>query len=645
VTAPYVADPTERARLAAERNAEYDQLDQSITDILNGLDELEAARVCYLEADQFYDGELGTPFASMRIQRLLDRSGVNDVKDFAYARIPVDVIANRLQIASVNAAVAEEDQADDTNKTNPEENARVKAAEKAIARLRKRNQLDAEEKHLHRLVSKHGDAYLLVWPVTDDAGNVVDVDMRVNSAHNVRVIFDDEDPLLPRYVIKSWEVDQGRKSKEAASNRRKIVRANLYYPDRIERWVTDPGAVPDNPASWHKLVDADEDIDIAEAADDGLDSDGDDISNPWGMIPWFYFRNDRPHGTPEHKGAYGPQQMINKLVSADGAAVDFQSFPQRYVLIDPMADDPLMNIDDPDHPDDEEDDPETETGNAGLDGSPGSVWKLYGKTVGQFEVAAAETFLARLDRYVKSMAELTDTPQHAFSKASADMPSGEAVRELNGPMHSKVRDRQARYDSVWQDAYELALRMLGIEGVTVDVRWEPIEVINDSAGWGVLTQKIAAGVPARTALQEAGYADEQVEEFLADLTGADMMHRVSIVERLGTAAQAFAAAVTAGVVSETTVQALFDRFLRLSSEGTADPETDADSLPAPKFREPPPVNPAEAQAKAAQDFPAPPPKLAVDPDTNKVPENPVLQLAKMGVGPRGAQPGKPNGRK
>jgi hypothetical protein len=636
MTAPTInTDPVDRARLAADRSAEYDRLDQSLEDILTGLDELERAREVYREADEYYDGEIGTPFASMRIQRLLDRSGVQDVEDFAYARIPVDVIANRLQIASVVPAPAEENADADEGTV---EDATVSAAEKAIAALRKRNELDAEEQYLHHLASKHGEVYLLVWPVYGDGGEIVDVDMRVNSAHNVRMIFDEEDPLVPRYVIKSWEVDQRTRGREAAVNKRKIVRANLYYADRIERWVTDPGAVADNPASWHKLVDADDDVDIAEAADDGLGAEGDDIPNPWGVIPWFYFRNGRPRGTPEHKGAYGPQQMINKLVSADGAAVDFQSFPQRYVLIDPLADDPLMNIDDPDHPDDEEDDPETETGTSGLDGSPGSVWKLYGKTVGQFEVAAAETFLARLDRYVKSMAELTDTPQHAFSKASADMPSGEAVRELNGPMHAKVRNRQKRYDPVWQDAYEFALTLMGIEGVTVDVRWEPIEVVNDSAGWGVLAQKVESGVPNRVALEEAGYPTEQVTEWLTDLTGADMQLRVSMVEKIAIAAQAMGAAVQLGVVSDTTAKELFDRFLRLTAEGTADPEPTPDSFSKPKFRDPPPTDPAAAAAQAAQKFPAPPPKLAVDPNTDKVPENPAMLALKMG-----AAKAQPNG--
>lgn len=623
MTMPRLLTTEEREARRAEIDQRYDDLEQSVRDIIAGLEELNDARERYRLADSFYDGEGEEVFASQRVRRLIEKSGADEVDDLNYAAIPVDVVANRLIVSSVVAAPAEEDDA-----AADEEDASVKAATKAIARMRKRNESDAEEKNLLHLASRHGDSYLLVWPVFGDNGEVSDVDMRVNSAHNVRMIYEVEDPLVPAYVIKSWET---------VSDKRKVVRVNLYYPDRIERWATEPGAAPDNPASWHKLTET-PDLDIEQAAGDGLDESGDDIPNPFDRVPWFHFRNGRPYGRPEHERAYGPQEMINKLVVADAAAIDFQSFPQRWLLQDPMADDPLMNLDDPDHPDEDEDDPETETGTAGLSGDPGSVWKLWGKMVGQFEPASAETFLTRLDRYIKSMAELTDTPQHAFSKSGADMPSGEAVRELNGPMYSKVRDRQKAYDPVLQDAYEFALRMLGIEGVTVDVRWEPIEVINDSSGWGVIKQKIEAGVPARVALQEAGYADEQIEEWLADLTGADMMHRVAIIERLGTAAQAFAAAVTAGVVSETTAQALFDRFLRMSAEGTEDPEKDEHSLPAPKFREPPPVNPAEAAAKAAQDFPAPPPKLAVDPESGRVPENPAIQLAKMGA--KAVPPGK-----
>jgi hypothetical protein len=289
------------------------------------------------------------------------------------------------------------------------------------------------------------------------------------------------------------------------------------------------------------------------------------------------------------------------LIYAHAGTIDYQSFPQRYLLQDPAIDDPMVNSEDPDHPDDEEDDPETETGSAGLKADPATVWKLWGRSVGEFAAADPQMFLAPLDRYIKSMAELTDIPQYAFSKASGDLPSGSAVRQLNGAMNAKVKDRQDRYDPQWQDGYEKALTMLGISGVTVDVRWEPPELINDLDGWQMLKAKQDAGVPGSVTLEEAGYAPELVEEWGQDLANASIIQRVEMLEKIATAAQALGAAVVTGSIADTTSQALFERLLRLTVEGTEDIE-DADSvdpLPVAEFRDPPPVNPAMAQAEAA----------------------------------------------
>lgn len=566
-------------RQATDPDAEHDT---SIDDIIHGLKELNKAREMCAEADDYYYGDVGMVWASERVRRLLDRQGVEDVKDFNYASIPVDQIANRLQIASVVAAEEEGDgEADNDGATGREsENGKpatspptrkaqkgtapVQRATKAIAELRKTNELDAEEKRLHKDVSRHGTAYLLVWPVRDAAGKVVGVDMRVNSADNVILIYDEEDRLKPRYALKSWTVQVDKKT---------ATRANLYYPDRIERWTTEPGGNPEKEDAWRKLaamvdeLDTDEahdltadefnpDPDTATGRDDAAPLDPADIPNPWGRVPFFHFRNDRPHGCPEHRNAYGPQQMINKLVLAHAGVIDFQSFPQRYIMVDPMQDDPMMNLDDPDHPDDTDEDVETDTGHSGLRSDPAQVWRLFGKSTGTYQAADPQVFLAPLDRYIRAMAELTGMPQYAFSRAGGDMPSGESVRELNGDLFAKVADRQSRYDATWQDAYEMALTMLGITDVTVDVRWAPIERVNDLTGWQVIKAKIDAGVPPQVALEEAGYAPEQVEEWLADATGADLGRRVALLSQIATATQALGAAVVTGAVAAPQVQAL-----------------------------------------------------------------------------------------
>jgi SPP1 Gp6-like portal protein len=560
----------------------------SIDDILTGLKQLEAQREVAAEADRYYEGDVGMVYASARVRQLLERQGVEHLKDFNYAKIPVDVVANRLQISGVRAAPS-----DDIENDEGTEDARVEAANKLIASIRKRNQLDAEEKRLHHDVSKHGNCFLLVWPVVE-GGKVVDVDMRVNSAHHVTIVYDPEDELLALYAIKEWTVEPEGQP---------IHRVNLYYFDeqdgRIERWSTEPGGNPQERDAWFKLVDV-PDLDANEfeaaAADEFDDDSGEDIPNPWGKI-WFHFRNNRPMGLPEHASAYGPQQLINKLIDAHAGTIDYQSFPQRYQLVDPLVDDPLQNVSDPDHPDDDDDDPETESGGSGLRSDPGTVWRLWGKAVGQFTAADPGVFLQPLDRYIKSMAELTDTPQHAFSKASGDLPSGEAARELNAPTTTKVTDRQDRYDPEWEDSYELALRMLGVTGVSVDVRWKPQQMVNDLAGWQVVGAKIAAGVPPKVALEEAGYAPEQVEEWLKDADGADLGRRIALLNQIATAVQLFGAGVATGAVSAPQVQALISGVLKLTMEGAEV------ALPAPKpgdFVDPQAALKAQQEAQDSQ---------------------------------------------
>lgn len=550
----------------------------SLDDLVEGFKELEEARPRYVEADAFYEGEVGAVYASAQVKRLLDRIGVEEVDDFDYAKIPVDVVATRLAITGVVAVPAEEDDAGSDGVQETSQDAAVEAADKAIAKLRKGNQLDAEEKCLHRYASTHGEAYLLVWPLDSDES--VDIDMRVNTAHNVRAVYDDEDPLKLRYVIKSWPLMVDGK---------RTHRANLYYDDRIERWVTKPGTDPTMTDSWRRYTPTslDDAEDVEGTVEDGLeDTPKGEIPNPYGRVPWFHFRNDRPHGTPEHKGAYGPQQLINKLIHSHAAVIDFQSFPQRYLLVDPMLDDPLVNVDDPDHPDDDENDPETHTGTSGLSADPGAVWRLWGKAVGEFQAADPHTFLDPLDRYIKSMAELTDTPQHAFTKNSADMPSGDALREMNGPTNEKVKDRQKRYGATWQDAYEFALELMGITGVSVEVHWAPLEVVNDAAGWATVQAKIAAGVPTEVALVEAGYSSDQVKEWLQDAEGADLGRRVALLNQIGTAVQTLGAGIALGAASKEQVQAVIAKVLGLTLEGV-----EGFNLPKGTF-----VDPAAQQA-------------------------------------------------
>jgi len=609
----FADDPFIR-RLARPQEAERDR--QSRRDIVEGLKILENQRVKLTLADEMYDGDVGMVYASQQVRKLLNKQGVTDmeIEDFNYARIPVDAIAEPMQIAAVKVAplVDEDDDEEGEASADPKT---MKRAEKAIKTIRRNNRLDVYEKHLHKTFCKHGEAYLFLWPVTTDGGDIVSVDFRVNDGHTVAFVYDEEDPLRVNYVIKSWETpseypddDQG-----AGQPRQPVIRANLYYPGpqqidadgvitqgagRIERWVTQRGAKPNIPASWvrvHQIEDVEPD-DLEQVAADEFGDPGeplakDDIVSPFGLT-WKHFRNDVPCGRPEHEAAYGPQKLINKLVWMFAGTAEYMGFPQRYLMVDPKIDDPLLNDIDPDHPEDEDDDPETQLGTSGLKSDPASIWRMYGKSTGQYSAADPDVFMKPLDRFIKSMSELTDVPAYKFTKSSGDMPSGEAFREANGSYYTKVKDRQDRADPEWQDAYELALRMMGVEGVAVDVRWVPVAPVNDLNGLNVLKAKGDLGVPSEVLLNEAGYPDDLVDSWMKRQDGLSLPQRIALLTQVATAVTGVAPGVTAGIVPDNTTQAVIARLLGNIMEGTADAEPDtADALPEPTFREPPPTLP------------------------------------------------------
>lgn len=565
--------------------------------LMAALREFDAALPGYIEAREFYDGDVGDSFASEKIRHLLAKSGVDVVDDLNYAKVPVNAIVNKLRVRAVScsagddANVAEDDESaetetDDSNNASDagqtgaakvigansdDQKTAADAAKKKIAercqekidKLRKRNQLDIEEVELLLRASEYGDAYMFVWPVVkapandfeayegaveldeDNTGTVVGVDMFVNGPDTVRMFYDPENQLRATHVLKTWawidpDLDIERE------------RATLYFIDRIERWVTKPeeGTDRSKPESWEPYV---------------VDGQQWPAPNPYKRLPFFHFRNRRPYGRPEHADAYGPQRLITKLVGAHAVTIDYQSFPQRYALSNPKLDDVLGNFINPDNPEDDDDDPEGH-GHSQLRADPSAVWRLPGITsVGQFQPADPSVFMNPLDRYIKAIAELTDTPLDRFTGYSTP-PSGESRRAANETLYDKADNRRTSYGGVMEDAYEFALELLGESDIDVTVNWAPMDSAIGTEDWSVVGMKIANGVPVKQVLMEAGYPEDEVEKWLSDETGADLMRRVMLLNSIGTAVQTIGAGVALGVVDPEQVGGIIAKILGATGE-------------------------------------------------------------------------------
>ncbi len=452
----------------------FGQQEDTSSDLATALTALDDAEPAYQTATSYYGGAAPEVFATIRMRRALAKTGVH--WKFNFAKTPVDAVADRLEIAAVTAATP--------------------AATAEVQDFWADNALDLEAPRIMRRACEFGDAYVIVWPsepVDPDGNGDVDVDIYYNSPNTVRVFYDPANPLRKSYAVKRWQLNSG------------AWRVDLYYADRIEKYQTKPGAKGCKAGDLVFYV----------------DEEGDEwpYANPFGAIPVFHFRTDRPYGEPLHKGFYGPQDAINKLIVSHLSSVDYQTFPQRYALMAAEADtSEAADVDDDwgSFP--------TDTGGTAHTGSdsrsqltsdPGSLWMLRGmQGVGQFDAANPAVFTDPMATYLRFGAQITTTPIHYFDP-QGDAPSGESLRTAEAPFVKKVRNLALSFGATWRELFEFALSIIGIDA-TVDIRWAPIASVDDETAWTTAVTKVQVGVPRRQVLMEAGYTAEQIDQWGED---------------------------------------------------------------------------------------------------------------------------------
>lgn len=525
-----------------------------MSDLTRAVEEIREHADGYRLAEQYYNGEVGEKFTSQAVQRAL-RKAVNQF-DINLASRPVDARLDRIKIAAITVPDQEQTTRD------------------LIDRVWDPNRMDRCSKQVHKAALVMGDSYLIAWPGDIEQA----VELFFNSPITTRLFYSDENPHIKRYAAKVWCVGHGEQQ---------VTRVNLYYPDRIERYVTSPG----NPGEH--------DADFTEYADD--ESSEWPIPNPYGQVPVFHFRTGDPYGRPEHKGAFGPQNAITKLSATQMATIDFSAFPQRYWLQD-AGTDQLVDWDD--------DELDTVQGSvtpsrrrSTLHAEPGSLWQLPGGTVGQFDPASVDVFIQPISMYTRLMAAATATPLRFFDP-QGQIPSGEALRADEAPLAASIEDIEAWFEETWSDTLLFAAGLAGIAVDSVDVQWAPVQVVSDLTGWQTVAQKVATGVPAHQALVEAGYQSDLVEEWQAGSDKPNLDSRVDLLVKIGQAMQFLGSAVSLGALSEDTVTQIIEVTLGELMPGIT---VEAGTVPEPVA--PVVVDPQQAAQQQAQGE-QPPPKAA-----------------------------------
>lgn len=422
-----------------------------MSDIKKAFDYILAQRDAYVKAEAYYDGHQPEVFQSQRWNRIF-RFENADFR-FNFAKTVVDSVLNRLEINQVQAT--------------------TQAANRFIDRVFDQTDLKIDINEIHRSALIHGDTYAIVWP--DMTGQVA---IDYNSPLTTVIIYDQENPRIKSFAAKMWQVET-----EAG----KMLKINLYYPDRIEK--------------YQGMGDLENIISLPIMALTET------VPNPWNEIPVFHFRTHKPYGKPEHYDAYGPQDAINKLINTHMYTVDYQGAPQRYALSNGGNSSEFEDFNDDD----------TARENLGaLQNGPGQLWYLQGvSSVGQFPAADPKTFTEPVMEFVNAMASITSTPTHYFTKGSY-IPSGEALRVSEAPLTKKVLNRQLAFGNTWRDLFKFMLRVEGISA-EVEIDWQNPETIDTVDQWDIAVRKKSVGMPLEQILLELGY-DAEIAAQVAEVS-------------------------------------------------------------------------------------------------------------------------------
>lgn len=408
----------------------------------------------YRRAERYYEGRHDLAFAT---DKFISTFGTL-FREFALNLCPAicDAVRDKLRITGFSTDSTAEATGD------------LSATAAHIRRIWNANGMRHRAGEVHKEALKCGDGYAIVWP--DERGRAT---IYPNRAANCTVVYDDERPGRVLRAAKYWRTAEKR------------IRLNLFYPDRIEKYMTTDrceGALPDA----GQLVKA------------GT------LTNPFGVVPVFHFANNADLGLPgrsELEPAMPIQDGLNKSVLDMLVAMEYAAFRQRWAA----------GI-------------EVEYNESGEPVAPFKsgaehIWMSQSADTrfGDFNTADLDQFLLVKDSFRIDMALVTGTPLHYFTPNLQGFHSGENLKQSESRFIAKVRDRQLSFGQVWADLMRFALTLEGRPDNRLLTEWEDPAPLSERELLENILLKRQIGLPVEQALIESGYGESDVRQMVKGL--------------------------------------------------------------------------------------------------------------------------------
>jgi len=439
------------------------------TNIEKAIENLRLNSGRYAKSERYYRGEHDLAFATEKFQNTFGSL----FREFAMNLCPAicDAVKDKLRITEFRIEAGNGD---------------ITSATRTVWQS---NRMGTRAGEIHKEALKNGDAYAIVWPNTDGR-----VTIYPNKAANITAVFDEESPGKILWAAKYWRTPDKR------------TRLNLFYPDRIERYISLreseivlPEAREFMPVGPQAPLPASHREELLAGS---LRSGGDAphiIQNPFGIVPVFHFANNSDIGTPgqsELKAAIPVQDGLNKSVLDMLVAMEFSAYRQRWAAgIEIEYDNEGKALA-----------PFT----AGID----HLWIAQNPNAnfGDFEAANLDQFLKVKDSFRIDMASVTGTPLHYLMPHMKGFPSGESLKKAETRFIAKVRDRQESFGQTWADLMSFALMLDGKgKGIRLLTAWEDPAPMSDREALENIVLKKEIGISVEQALLEAGYGDMDIQ--------------------------------------------------------------------------------------------------------------------------------------
>ncbi len=451
----------------------------SFDDLASASSEIDKYLPGYVRAKQYYDGDDGSKFLTEVFNDFFKNEDFNGTLN--YASIPVDAVADRLQLLSIKG---------------PND-----AVTKAISDLWTANKMQLRFGQFILDVLTYGEYYVAVWPDETDTGDLFDLEtgnelgVSVPLNHKAKMMFCDATTTRAFYDDGGEHLFTARKWLQKDAEGKEIYRMNLYYTDRLEKFW------------WYE----EDDIDTAQPWFD-VEQEEWPMENPYDEIPIFHFSTAFPHGIPEHKALYGVQDALNKIFQTHIASIEYLGFPIIYTLMDETSASGTSDFEF--GPLDNTDSGASDVNQ--LKNNPGEVWAVRAKSIGQIEPAGSANFITSLKTYKEIASEVSGLPARLFSSADGQHPGADAVNAADAVLRQRVTDRSVLLSEPLKAMVAFALRLAygyDLTAADISIQWRPQKIEIDAAMITIFQFKLQLGIPEEQILTEMGYTDAEIAIF------------------------------------------------------------------------------------------------------------------------------------